>query len=182
MLTGLPVLRCARPDDAKHVAAVHEAAWRAAYAPMIARGELSIVPFARRVAQWSVEINRGGPGRATQLFLAESDGRVAGLALLGLQRDPALCHAGWRAELHALYVHPHMQRRGLGRMLVSAVAHRVLDLGGTRLALWALRKHRPARAFYTALGGCRIAMRPGPQGREMLARTAYGWSDLVTLV
>lgn len=179
----LPVVRCAAGDDAVAVAEVHEAAWRAAYAGLIAAGLIDVHPFDRRVRLWRSRIDESGPGRATQLFVAEREGAVAGFAMLGPQRDRRLGDLGWRAELLSLYVHPQAQRRGLARLLFSAAAHRLLDLGQARLSLWVLMANDPARRAYRALGGRVIGSQAAPEGSPPgLGRIAYGWDDLTALL
>jgi mycothiol synthase len=83
-----------------------------------------------------------GPDRNLLLWSSGPDGPVlAGYAHL----DPTDVVAGPAAEL---VVHPAHRRRGLGRMLVEAVA---AQADGGRLRLWAHGDHPGARALAEAL-------------------------------
>jgi GNAT superfamily N-acetyltransferase len=72
-----------------------------------------------------------------------------------------------------------LQHRGLGRLLMGAVASHCLAAGSAGLYLWVLRSNTPARRFYERLGarnagdGVWIA----PRG-EALPRRRYVWRDV----
>jgi len=76
------------------------------------------------------------------LFVAERDGVVAGFAAVVPRPDGD-------AELDALFVEPHLWKRGIGRRLVDHVAG-VAHAGGARVLHVVGNAH--AKAFYIACG------------------------------
>lgn len=68
------------------------------------------------------------------------------------------------------------QRAGAGRLLIAALARRLIAEGDQAMALWVLRGNIPARRFYAALGGREIASHHLP---DLAAEeVAYGWTDI----
>jgi GNAT superfamily N-acetyltransferase len=96
-----------------------------------------------------------------ELLVAEIDGRVRGLVLLGTSRDPdARPDDG---EVIALYVHPDHWRSGIGRALVDAATRRLAAAGHRHVTVWTLAESPRNLAFYEALGFRRDG---GTQRRE----------------
>jgi GNAT superfamily N-acetyltransferase len=77
-----------------------------------------------------------------QVFVLESDGLVAGFAAVVPRGDGD-------AELDALFVEPHLQRRGFGRSLVDHCAQVALERGS--MALHVIGNPH-AREFYLSCG------------------------------
>jgi N-acetylglutamate synthase len=77
-------------------------------------------------------------------FVARVDNRAAGVAFAAL--------AGHVAMLHALEVLPQARRQGVGRLMVTGIAHWAQTQGADTLALAVTRANAPARALYTRLG------------------------------
>ncbi len=85
----------------------------------------------------------------TRLLLGVSiDGRVAGSVQLSLCTRQNGLH---RAEVQKLFVHSRNRRRGLGRLLMSAVEQEALRAGRSLLYL-DTEPHRSAAAMYLHLG------------------------------
>lgn len=176
LMTELPPFRRARPDDAAEIARVHVQTWRETYAGLLPTQRIDQQSEADRTRQWRELL---GPGRrAPAVFVAIPDGRIEGFVSLGPQRSGALKERGFDAEVSALYLTRAVQGRGLGRLLMSAAAHHLLDRGGRGLALWALSANRRAGGFYAALGGVRVAERSDRDGPQQ----AFGWGDPTILL
>src|SRR5215813_12224997 len=103
MTQGISI-RLARPDDQRMLEALQ---WRASLANPGDRDALLANPDA--IALPAEQIAGGG------VFVAERDGVVAGFAAVVPRPDGG-------AELDALFVEPHLWKRGIGRRLVDHVA------------------------------------------------------------
>ena len=96
-----------------------------------------------------------------EMLVAEVDGRVCGLVLLGACQDPdARPDDG---EVIALYVHPVHWRSGVGRALVDAATERLAAAGHRQATVWTLAESPRNLAFYESLGFRRDG---GTQRRE----------------
>jgi 8-oxo-dGTP diphosphatase len=81
-------------------------------------------------------------------LLAESDGMIGGVALLGLHQAPR----GWYATLDDLVVAPVLRRQGVGRALLEATTGLAQARGCTLLQTAFLVEDADARAFLAACG------------------------------
>jgi len=81
---------------------------------------------------------------------------------------------GFAGELNKIYLLRRVQRRGLGRLLLCAVANRFLAQGVTSMLLFG-DAGSPANRFYEAFGAERLY---GPNGD---LHGSYGWRDLRSL-
>jgi GNAT superfamily N-acetyltransferase len=124
-------IRRAAPEDARKIAEVHVASWRAGYEGLVADEHLARQSVDARQAMWE-QILAGG--ESTVLVAGEIDGFVA-------------FEPGTR-EIRALYVAPTRFRQGIGTELLQA-AHEALD-GDT--ALWVFDGNERARHFYARHG------------------------------
>jgi len=121
-----------------------------------------------------------GANPQERIYVAEDESRaVVGLAMGGPPRREAPDHTG---EVYVLYVRESHQRRGVGRLLVQAVAAHLRRQGMPALIIGCLAANAPARRFYEALGGRVIAEREFDQDGVMLPEVVYGWIDTLALV
>ena len=136
----MPVqVRAAVPDDAEGIAAVHVAAWQAAYAHVFPRERLARLDASRRAEHWREGIRSGW-----QVLVA---GDVAGFVSYGPARE--VPDAG---EIYAIYVHPESWGTGTGRALMAAAVERLREDGFPEAILWVLEDNPRARRFYEAAG------------------------------
>ncbi len=110
-----------RRADADALGLVHVAAWREAYTGLVPDEILAGLDPQQRAAMWREAIAHGAT-----IHLAEQNGAIVGFGSSGEQRDPSLPFSG---EIRALYVLQRAQRRGVGRMLMAAMAHDLLAQG-----------------------------------------------------
>jgi GNAT superfamily N-acetyltransferase len=127
-------IRPATFDDARALAVVHVASWRAGYKGLVPDAYLAQLSVDQRAAMWTRLLVDDA---STVLVAGEIDGFVA--------FEPAT------AEIRALYVAPRRFRTGIGTRLLEA-AH--AQLGGST-ALWVLEGNEPAFAFYARHGYAR---------------------------
>lgn len=77
-------------------------------------------------------------------FLARIDNRAAGVAFAARHDTTAM--------LHALEVPPAFRRKGVGRLMLTGIAHWAQGQGADTLALAVTQANAPARALYETLG------------------------------
>ena len=82
-----------------------------------------------------------------------------------------------QAELYELYLLPEVQRRGLGRELLTRAAGLLYQSGYVTLQTWALSRN-PNRRFYEKCGGLLLRTRPLSFAGLTLQAVAYGWIDI----
>lgn len=87
-------------------------------------------------------MDRAAPPKAA--FIARVDNRAAGVGFCALH--------GPIAMLHALEVLPGVRRKGVGRLMVTGIAHWAQGQGADTLALAVTEANAPARALYERLG------------------------------
>ena len=95
-----------------------------------------------------------GERPAAEALIAECDGEPAGYAVYFPTFSTFLAIQGvW---LEDLFVRPSHRRKGLGRLLLAAVAARTRERGGERLEWAALDWNELALDFYRGLGAGRM--------------------------
>ena len=144
-MTGFPVIRPARGDEADAVAELHAASWRSAYRGILPDATLGEELVPRRRAYWRSAFARED---WTAILVAEADRALVGFVAAWTDPD-----GGYDAIVESLHVHPARKRGGIGRALLGAAAAAIADSGRRTLYLWVYDANAPARRFYEALGG-----------------------------
>ena len=171
-------IRAAEPRDVGALARVHVDSWRSTYGGILPNEFLAGLSYRDRESFWEQVLTTARP--TVSNFLAESEsGHVVGLASGGPERTGNETYVG---ELYLVYLLERHQRRGLGRLLVSAVAERLLADGFDSMLLWVAKDNHPACGFYEVLGGERIESRTIDIAGTDVAEVAYGWQQVADLV
>ncbi len=177
-MTAPVELRPARPGDAAAIARVHVETWRAAYAGIVPDAYLVSMTAAKQALQWNHTIRRAAAPEA--VLAAESPelpgGRIVGFGSCGSARGQSASGPG-SGEIFSLYVAPDWQGQGIGRLLLEALFARLHGGGLNQALVWVLSGN-PARFFYEALGGRRVAERKERFAGVDLAEAGYAWPDL----
>ena len=187
-------VRPAKAVDVPALAAVHLASWLACYRGLIADSwldSLSTENFAayhrpRFAASWPHGVD---PNEPFVVAMEGSGDRIVGLARGGPTRalsptgDPLAPGFAERfsAEVYAIYVHPAMHGRGIGRMLMQRIAGDLLNLDHASLCIWVLAGNAGARGFYERLGGVQVERGVVTLGGVAYPQVAYGWKDIRVL-
>jgi ribosomal protein S18 acetylase RimI-like enzyme len=166
-------IRPARPADAGAIADVHVDAWRSAYPGLIPTPVLLRLSKRAQGAEWERQLAERG-GADTILVAEQGRDKVIGFGSCGEARATGLPQAG---EIFTLYVAPEHQDSGIGRALLVGLFDCLLDSGLNSAVVWVLAGN-PARFFYEAMGGRRIAERTENLWNTALPQAAYGWDDL----
>lgn len=81
----------------------------------------------------------------------------------------------YAGELNKIYLLQRVQRQGLGRLLLCAVARRFVERGVTSMLLFG-DANNPSNGFYEAFGAERLTSKGGE------FHGGYGWPDLRSLL
>ena len=144
---GSLTVRGATRADARAIAEIHVAAWRAAYRDLMPQSYLESLSVAERAKMWEKTIAQPGPA---QLALAELDGKLAGFCLYGPTRDRV--EGADVAEIYAVNVHPARWRQGAGRLLCTHALNEAAGREHSAMTLWVMSGNVRALRFYQHLG------------------------------
>jgi GNAT superfamily N-acetyltransferase len=143
------MIRRAVAEDAEAIADVFVAAL----------GSLAFLPVVHTREEHRRFITEVVP-RDHELWVAEEDGRLVGLAAVG------------KSTLGHLYVHPDAQGRGIG----SALLAKVKELRPRGFTLWTFPANERACAFYERRGLRAVQFGEGSGNEEGLPDVQYEWS------
>ena len=168
------VIRAAAPNDVEAIAHIHVETWRSTYAGIIPDAYLVRMNVAQQRRMWRQLLHGGGRGH--DVFVAElGDGEVVGFASCGPARRSAMPRrAPYDGEVYTLYVAVDHQGHRHGERLLAACFDTLRERDKTAAVIWVLAAN-PARFFYEAKGGHKIAERIENFAGAELAELAFGW-------
>jgi ribosomal protein S18 acetylase RimI-like enzyme len=138
-----------RPGDARGIARVHVASWRATYDGLLPDAYLSRLTVPALATSWGRKLSRQGDLRG--VWVAERRRRVIGFVEVGACIDDDSL-AGFAGEVFMLYVHPEHVGRGVGRALLSRALEALAASPYYWVVIWVVEGNRRARRFYRHLG------------------------------
>ena len=167
-------IRAAAPNDVEAIAHIHVETWRSTYAGIIPDAYLVRMNVDRQRRMWRQLLHGGGRGH--HVFVAElGDREVVGFASCGPARRSALPRrAPYDGEIYTLYVAVDHQGHGHGERLLAVCFGTLRDQDKTAAIVWVLAAN-PARFFYEAKGGHKVAERIESFAGAELAELAFGW-------
>jgi ribosomal protein S18 acetylase RimI-like enzyme len=140
-------VRVAGPGDAEAVARIHIESWQHAYRDLMPAELLGRLRVAERTDGWRPVL--ADAERPTSVL--EHNGQVVGFCHLCPSRDDDM-NPRTTGEIAALYIHPTVCGRGLGRRLAEWAIDDLCARGFLRVVLWVLEGNAGARRFYERLG------------------------------
>jgi GNAT superfamily N-acetyltransferase len=156
--------RQATTGDIAQLATIHAQAWRETYPGLLPDSEIErMTSFDRLTAVWTAILSRPD---ARTVILPD-----AGFATMGLQRDQALCDAGYPEELWAIYLLQSAQGTGFGRALLASVA------GNTAFTALVVEGNSRASRFYEQSGGTIMSRRPDRIGDSKIMELVFAWKN-----
>lgn len=168
-------IREAQIGDAPAIARVHVDSWRSTYSGIVPADYLAQLDYGQREQDCYDRIKAK---RERQfIYVAQEVGEVVGFASGGPEGSGNSTYDG---ELYVIYILEAHQRQGIGRLLVSHLAGRLLHAGMGSLLVWVLADN-PFRRFYERLGGQPVAEQSVSIGGAELKEVAYGWRDIQIL-
>lgn len=159
-------IRAATIDDCEAILRVNIDSWRWAYQGIVPSEMLpnaeDLPDRARRMREnWNDEDPR---------FVVEIEGAIAGYSFGKL----ACRLADFESEIEALYTHPDVARKGVGKALFNHSEHLFREAGKKNLAIHTLEGNAIGRGFYEKMGGFVVA---SDLWRDLPA-VWYGWPNL----
>jgi ribosomal protein S18 acetylase RimI-like enzyme len=150
MATRMLRIRTAESPDLSYIAAIHVAAWRAAYRGIIPDAVIDALTVKDRLASWKAWSN-ASEWPSVHLSVAEHDGKIVGFCRLGpaIDRDNPPPNF---AEVTHLYVSPGLTGEGIGHALFTEALERSRNEAYDGLLVWVLEENSGARRFYSAHG------------------------------
>jgi ribosomal protein S18 acetylase RimI-like enzyme len=103
---------------------------------------------ARPAEYWEGRARDNAAGVNSVMFVAEESGIWTGIA--GCYREEGA--TGLEFDLISMWVDPACRGRGIGRLLVDAVASWAGGHGASELSLWVTETNQPAVALYQSAG------------------------------
>jgi L-amino acid N-acyltransferase YncA len=163
-------VRRATLDDARAIAAVHIASWRAAYRGLLPDRVLDELSLEQRDGDWRGWLAEGGERHFT--LVAERDRSLLAFCTLEMPTREA-DEARNVAEIPALYAHPDAFGSGAGGALMDAATAAMREAGYREAILWMMQGNRRAAAFYERRGW----RRDGGARRSDYPSIAYASDD-----
>ena len=171
-------IREARLEDSVDLAEIQVDSFRTAYAGILPGAFLNLFSKEEQAQDWHELL---ASSTDELLFIATTDsGECVGYALARPGRGEI---STYDSELVAVHVRRVVQRQGIGKSLIAAIAQRLKEQGRKSLMLWVLEKN-PARAYYERLGGEYIKVRDWDGNKDFgskVREVAYGWQDIERL-
>ena len=133
------IIRRATPEDARGIKSAHYWAYQKCFKGYLPDEYLKAMPFDEAVIQRTAEYIK-----THEYYVAEEDGQVLGFTALQYPEEKTV-------EVLMLYVHPDVQRHGVGSALMNEVYRMSKERGYTKLILWTI-KDGPAVGFYFKQG------------------------------
>jgi GNAT superfamily N-acetyltransferase len=167
-------MRMAVAADAKAIAWLHAASWKAAYRGILPGEYLDAAVDSDRQSYWQAAFAamRGGDF----VVLAEVSGQLIGFAAVMVRPID-----GYDAILEGLHVEPTWRGRGAGTAIMAEVAAALRLAGGNSLFLWLLDGNARGEHFYLRIGGRRADRGFARVAGEDVPQTRIVWRDLATL-
>jgi ribosomal protein S18 acetylase RimI-like enzyme len=162
-------IRNARAGDARALAAIHVRCWRATYKGLIPQAYLDQMGDGRT----DRAMHRGLLDPGNDYLVAEGQQGPVGYICGGPERSQDPVYLG---EIYELYVLSTYQAQGLGKQLLSAMAHRLYRKKLYSLVVWVLAGN-PNRSFYEKCNGIYLRTQSITFAGTKLAAAAYGWID-----
>jgi ribosomal protein S18 acetylase RimI-like enzyme len=159
------VVRRARSEDARAIAAIHVHSWQVAYHGIIPSEFLGSLSVEEREEVWRQNLEH----EASETWVAEEGHEVIGWISAARSRD--LDASPTTGEVWAIYVDPPHWRRGVGRGLWCEAEGHLAASGFSEITLWVLKENAQAIAFYESIG---LTIDPGrvktvtPGGAELV--------------
>ncbi len=149
VVAGDPVIRAARPTDARAIAEVSVASRRWSYRDVLAESDLLTLSVEATTADFAEGLAQPSPG--SEVFVAELAGRVVGYAYVVPTPDVD-APAGGISELDSIYVTEEVAGTGVAPALMDTAVEHARAAGHDLITLWVRPENGRARRFYEKYG------------------------------
>ena len=138
----MTTVRRATPEDARAIATVKVASWRATYVDVVPQSLLDAMDVDEHTRMWE----RWLSDSRNAVFVAEQAGAVVGFVNVG-----PCDHEREVGEVYAIYVHPEAWSTGAGLALMEAGVAWLAERW-QEAVLWVAEENPRARRFYERFG------------------------------
>ena len=145
-------IRPAVRADARAIAEINVAGWRAAYRGLLPDGYLAALDVEERTAR---QLAHFAAPSAFRRLVAEDGDTVTGFVIYGpyrAEQDSAGPVDDTVGEILAIYVAPERWGAGTGQALMDAAVADLAGRGVTEIRLWVLAGNERSRRFYERYG------------------------------
>ena len=143
------ILKPAAEGDARAIAEINVATWRAAFRGALPDAILDGLSIDKREAEFRKILSPSATSPA-RTEVAWENGEIVGFVVFGASRDED-APAG-TGEIYAIYVREERWGRGIGRLLLDGARASLAASGSTRLTLWTLAGIEKTIRFYRSSG------------------------------
>lgn len=141
------LIRLACESDARDIAKIHVASWKATYRGILSKEGLDSLSEDDKEAAWRPRLKLCD----WTTLVGQRDSRIVGFVTCrpcpDKDKDSTIV-----AELMAIYLLPEYWGQGLGRALMNEALERMLAQGFSEVALWVLEGNSRACRFYECAG------------------------------
>jgi len=172
------IIRDSTDEDVPLVATLHANSWRSGYRNLLSERYLEKEIYRERLTVWQQRFSKASQ-KPMFVLVAEANSMLVGFVCVFPDED-----AVFGSLLDNLHVLPALTGRGIGRMLLSDAAKRLVTNGSFGgLYLWVIQQNERARRFYENAGARVVGLRVNtmPDNTEVVALRCY-WSSPETLV
>jgi ribosomal protein S18 acetylase RimI-like enzyme len=156
------VVRQARAEDARAIAAIHVHSWQVACQGIVPSAFLGSLSVEQRENVWRQNLEQG----TSETWVAEEGSHVLGWISAARSRGDSDA-LPTTEEVWAIYVDPPYWRQGVGRHLWREAEGHLDASGFLELTLWVLKDNGHAIAFYESIG---LIIEPGSEKAITLGR------------
>src|SRR5262245_29067734 len=140
------IIRPARLEDARAIAAIHVRSWQVAYQGIVPSSYLDSLSVEERERDWRQALEQGTP----ETWVAAVDENVLGWSAASRIRDSDAAPS--TVEVWAIYVDPLYWRQGIGQLLSRKAEEQLAVSGFSEITLWVFKDNAQAIAFYESNG------------------------------
>jgi ribosomal protein S18 acetylase RimI-like enzyme len=140
----MPLLRVAGRDDVDQLTAVFLDCWKISYAQVMPAALVASMTPDKARATWTQALSRPD---LTVVVATGDEPPHAAVGFVGFQLLP-----DGDGYVSSLYVSPHVQGGGVGRLLLAEAEKRLREAGVRTARLWVFEDNAPSLAFYVRQG------------------------------
>jgi ribosomal protein S18 acetylase RimI-like enzyme len=173
---GEITVRLATADDAFGISKVKIDTWRSAYKHILDPAVLQGMSLKRDSARWKERLRKAD--EHDRCFVACDGDKIVGFLYVGPNRfDEFDCDA----ELQAIYVHPSMHRRGVGKRMLGPAVEFLVGAGFQSMVVVVFRDNPLGTSFYKSMGAKFHDAGTLEIGGKSYADESYVWENLLDL-
>ena len=169
------VIRESNINDIPDIAKVHVDTWRTTYKGIYPDGFLKSISY-EKISEHIKQFY--GTGDKSCIVAEDNAGNIIGFAACGYESSN---NTDYKGELYAIYILEQYQKKGIGKLLIQAVAKKLISIGIKSMLVWVVSDN-PSKYFYERLGGEKLRNNLMAIDGGNVEEICYGWSDINILL